>query len=53
MEESLHFSASEQTEQQRRDVVKIPVGVSLSQNRPRRCLSATTSPFGQKEPRIQ
>lgn len=31
MEKTLYFSANEQTEQQRRDVVKFAVGVSLSQ----------------------
>lgn len=34
MEKTLYFSANEQTEQQRRDVVKFAVGVSLSQNLP-------------------
>jgi hypothetical protein len=34
MEKPLYFSANEQTEQQRRDVVKFAVGVSLSQSRP-------------------
>lgn len=34
MEKTLYFSANEQTEQQRRDVVKFAVGVSLSQSRP-------------------
>lgn len=33
MEKTLYFSANEQTEQQRRDVVKFAVGVSLSQSR--------------------
>ena len=34
MNKSVYFSANEQTEQQRRDVVKFAVGVSMSQNRP-------------------
>ena len=33
MKKPLYFSANEQTEQQRRDVVKCAVGVSLSQSR--------------------
>lgn len=34
MEKKLNFTANEQTQQQRRAVVKFAVGVSLSQNRP-------------------
>jgi len=34
MEKSPYFSENERTEQQRRDVVKFAVGVSLSQSRP-------------------
>lgn len=34
MEKALYFSENEQTRQQRREVVKFAVGVSMSQNRP-------------------
>ena len=34
MKKALNFSANEQTQQQRRDIVKFAVGVSLSQNLP-------------------
>ena len=34
VEKALYFSENEQTKQQRREVVKFAVGVSMSQNRP-------------------